>query len=396
MKRTRIAANGDETATEESFESSQPATIVEQQQEKITLAEDKDKEQILLLCDELNQSGAWAEVLLQRSKDFVPRIVVPQIPVEELQQPTTIPGIIERFGGGTYIFNFKTREGKFYRKNIRLNVDPLLKGTEGNQPPLPANDQTALINNLVERLTSALTPARENPVIEVLKAQQSETKEFCKTLVELVAKRETPKVDLAGIAAVITAAGAVIAPALAKLFERQNPNASLRDQIDVLKGLQEITQPQEKDESMIKQIADVAGPLLPGLFAAMRGQGQAVLASNGGRVEVITDTPPQQIQAPQQQQTAQGGNEMIQAFVGKMIRAAQRNDDPGFWADSVLALASEEQLTQLRLILQQPNWMQHLFSDQAAVAPYATWFAEVRQLILNDSVNDNNSTASEE
>jgi hypothetical protein len=95
-------------------------------------------------------------------------------------------------------------------------------------------------------------------------------------------------------------------------------------------------------------------------------------------------SPPQQVQPPPQDDMNQI---MIRMFLAQVLAAAERNSDPGLYADMIFDTVSDAQLADIKKHLTEPGWPVNVFGDDRRVQTCRIWLDKLKQILLADNAD---------
>lgn len=362
----------------EDQEFAEAPSALDRRQEKIDMEETADIAALIEARETLGNSGAWVEVKFRRDKDFAFKVVPIRIPVETFDHLA----VMAKYGAGDYIFQFKTAEGKFHRKvEMSSAAEPVLLGGLESKPNLDGKLLDEFVGMVKGRLDHTPAEDKSTQVMAMMLSQMQSNQQAMLVAITEALKAPKQTVNWAGIGALAGAIG----PVFVELFKGRTGSVSLKDQVETIKMLKEIAEPSDdKEDSFFGDVLKGFAPLM----GAMLGGGQQV------RALPPPSAPEGQPAAPAPQSNE---NMKVTQFMGMLVTAAAKDDDPGVWADMIERFIPPDHMEQLRLALVREDWVDILFGRDAQlvanIKQYPDWFEELRKSLLADADSSANSNA---
>lgn len=271
---------------------------------------------------------------------------------------------LREFGGGDYRLQF-LNAGGVIQGQVTHSIDPRIKGKLDQAEAQKAPVESPALTMAIEKLTAFQPPPpQDNSILIAMMNQQSQV---LQALIANMSKPVPPPPPPANNDALIKA--------LLELAMKREQASPLKDTIEAMAAIRELTEKNEEDDSMLKTLLKTAGPLLGQALMSKVGSPQPAAEAQPAQVTNGGPTPEQMEFAKQQR-----------VWLQRLLTAAKANEDPDFYAEMAERLLPDAVYDQLLAILEKPEWFELLFAGnaevRAEVEPHKAWFEGLRRLLL--------------
>lgn len=353
-------------------ESDAPETA-EQAAEKIT--EERAIADLTAIINELPSSGVSVQIFRRPPDSNAAFAYIRAVPLESF----SIDMLATDFGGGSYRLRFY-HKGKIVNTAQGIEIDSRIRGKmdspAGMNQPNPPQDPVAMFRAINEMNNARKT----DPAIVAAIVAGATT--LGGSIITAFANRPQPtpppppppQKPLADLIAPFVP----IALALINRDGKTAPN--LKEQIEVLKGLKELTGPSgdgngEQDSSVMGIIGRSLGAGVEGFLAARAARQQGVASPS--------PTPePARVAAPESPASVMPESvKPLDSHAARIFEFADKGMPPAKFVGLCDSLMTEEQFDEIGAALEEADWMEKLFSPiyHPEIGKRIGWFGEVRK-----------------
>lgn len=336
-----------------------------------------------------NQMSEGKIKLLRRGPQDAKFQLVETMPSKDFDQE----GVMKRHGGGDYRANCFDRKGKLVR-SMEFSIDYRCKGILDQAPERPAAEPAkGLTMQDVLQLVNSRPQVQEKSedIGTLMRLQAEQADKSFERLVLIMTASQKQQADL--MAAILSRPesrgpdfATALTPILVAMVEKNASGKSdLAGFLETFRAVKELTNGEEKEESMFDKIGKMVGPLAGALLAHKMGGPPAGAVPMDQAAQVNAPAPEA---AP-----ASGGNTLpplvqkaVAAFVTELIEAARRNSNVDLWAEVI-----EDRLRpfsgwhdKIKEALRREDWLATLFQNHPLVLEHRAWFEDLRGAILGE------------
>lgn len=313
------------------------------------------------------------------------------IPAEQWKTDTTFEYLKTMYGGGDYECKTFRANGQMY-KPFSFSIDHRYKGRldEDEIKRLAPDSGGKTVGSDLVRMFELMRQdkpkddgLKSGDLMRMMEMSANKSDQMMMLMMQLQSKSSENMMQMITVMmSAVAGKSTGIDPVLLEMLKAKTEKTPVLELLEMMKAIKELNaepKPEpEPEKPFWEKLLTQAAPVLLGSL----GGGMTPQPASQPQVAAPQETAdPTQID---QNTAAMLENFAVRMFLNKVLVAATENKDPALYADLISEMLSPVQMQTLRQVLTQTDWAVKLFSGDARVQSCMVWLTELKELLLQD------------